>query len=275
MPAGPTPNSILKRNVSPSRASLSWPSLTRLVATVILTLICLSFCHQARSEVVNHVGVLDQLDNRLAETRDKGKHWFLAEYDFDDRGFNVLHFMGHSPLPLGFSLWGFIDIEGEDFLGEDREDLSRYFLELDLKREIWNGVGVVAEINDLQGPDNAIGRFGVFWKPDTSWLSPTEGPIAGQFRFAIKYFPVETDMQGGQFSFNWNKNFDNIFDGRFSAGGFFDLNYGIGDARDIRIVTEHQVRFRIAEGLHAITEFRVNEFLADDFGIAPGIQYRF
>ena len=82
--------------------------------------------------------------------------WSLLEYDFDDRGFNVLHFQGSTDLPRGFSIWGFIDLEGDPTIGSNREDLSRFFLEIDLKKELWQTGGLVVEYNDLQGDDNAI-----------------------------------------------------------------------------------------------------------------------
>lgn len=218
---------------------------------------------------------VEHLDRMWLDSRGKSPQWFLAEYDFDNRGYNVLHFMGFSPLPHGFSIWGFIDIEGADLQGSDRAELSRYFLEIDLKKQVWKNAGLVAELNDLQGVGNEIGRVGAYWQPDTSWLSIEQGPLAGPFKLGFKCFPVETDGQGGQLSFNWNKRFDNVLGGRLSAGGFFDWNYGIGPRNEIRIVTEHQIRWRLMGGLHLITEFRQNDFLADNFGIAPGIQYRF
>ena len=246
----------------------------KLFVTSIILLSC--WPDAARSgEPLAPTRFLDSWEEVLKDSRTTGGRWARAEYDFDDRGFNVLHFMGHSPLPYGMSLWGFVDFEGADTLGANREDTARYFLELDLKKKLWDSGGILAEVNDLHGDDNAIGRFGVFWKPDTTWLLLEDSLLAGKFDFAIKYFPVETDYQGGQFSFNWNKQFDEFMSGRVSAGGFFDLNYNIGPTGKNILVTEHQIRFRVAEGLHLITEFRVNEFLRDDFGIAPGIQYRF
>ena len=218
------------------------------------------------------LGPVDCLDKMFQSTRDIGGRWFLAEYDFDSRGFNVLHMMGHSPLPLGFSVWGFIDLEGAEGNTADREDISRHFLEIDLKRKLWRNLGVIAELNDLQGEDNEIGRLGFFWQPDTSRFSPKAGILAGKFRLGFKCFPLQTLSETSQWSFNWNKQFDSILDSRFSAGGFFDLNHS--PSRDV-IVTEHQLRLRVAEGAHLITEFRLNEFLIDDFGIAPGVQYRF
>lgn len=232
--------------------------------------LCSSANPRAKPDLENR---LEQLDRRFEESRDTAGRWFLAEYDFDNRGYNVLHFQGAAPLPLGFSLWGFIDLEGAEGTDTQREDISRHFLELDLKRKVWRNVGAIAELNDLEGQDNEIGRFGVFWAPDTSKLFRSSGWTAGKFRLGFKFFPVQTISNSGQWSFNWNKQFDEILGGRFSTGGFFDLNYKTSG--NATIVTEHQVRFRVAEGLHLITEFRVNEFLNDDFGIAPGIQYRF
>ncbi|MEM7474923.1 MAG: hypothetical protein AAF483_08020 [Planctomycetota bacterium] len=217
---------------------------------------------------------LQRLDDHFSSTRPEGGRWFLAEYDFDNRGYNVLHFMGNSPLPLGFSLWGFVDLEGAEGTTAEREDISRHFLELDIKRRLWRNTGIIAELNDLQGADNEIGRLGAFWTPETDALSPSSGLWAGQFRLGLKFFPIQTISRTGQWSFNWNKQFASIAAGRVSAGGFFDLNYDTSSS-NVTIVTEHQIRLRVAEGLHLITEFRLNEYLIDEFGIAPGVQYRF
>lgn len=248
-------------------------------ATVIL---CVDLCYARSPESTgdsrdtDSAGHLRSSDERAANTRAAGKRWFRAEYDFDDRGFNVLHFMGNSPLPYGFNIWGFIDIEGDDRIGAEREDLSRFFLEIDVKKPIWKNFGIIGELNDLQGVGNEIGRLGVFYQPKWQLLSPQDGRFAGKGILGFKLFPIETDGHGWQASFHWNKQFDNLWGGRLSTGGFFDLNFDAGRNNDQAIiVTEHQIRLRMIEGLHLITEFRVNEFLQNDFGIAPGIQYRF
>ncbi len=180
-----------------------------------------------------------------------------------------------SPLPYGFDIWGFIDIEGADLAGANREDLSRCFLEIDIKKKLWKNGGIIGEYNDLLGSGNSIGRLGFFHKPNLEFLSPDCGRLAGKGFVAFKVFPYESDGRGGQASLAWNKKFDNVFDGRLSAGGFVDANFNAGATGRTVVVTEHQVRMRLFEGLHLITEFRPNEFLADDFGIAPGLQYRF
>ncbi len=220
--------------------------------------------------------LIDQIDQTSKETRAKDSRWFRAEYDFDSRGFNVIHFMGNSPLPYGFDLWGFIDIEGADLINANREDFTRYFLEIDIKKKLWKNGGIIGEYNDLQGGGNSIGRLGFFHKPDFEFLSSDCGRLAGKGFVVFKVFPYETDGHGGQASFAWNRSFDNILDGRLSVGGFLDVNFNAGaTSNQTVVVTEHQIRLRLFEGLHLITEFRLNEFLQDDFGVAPGIQYRF
>lgn len=227
------------------------------------------------AEYSKKFSLLDRLEALAKETRKPTGRWFLAEYDFDNRGYNVMHFMGHSPLPFGMSVWGFIDLEGLDQLGANREDIATYFLEIDVKKPLFKSGGLIAEVNDLQGDGNTIGRFGVFLNPSFFKWESQQGIFAGKGRVGFKIFPFETDGRGCQVSMNWNRSFSNILDGRLSAGGFIDLNTKIGPNNDLVAVTEHQIRYRLFEGLHVITEFRVNEFLQDDFGIAPGLQYRF
>lgn len=219
---------------------------------------------------------IERLDARSKATRGKGSRWFRTEYSFDNRGFNVLHVMGNSPLPFGCEIWGFIDVEGADVIGADRDDLARYFLEIDLKKKLWGQGGVIAEYNELTGRDNSIGRLGFFHQPNLDFMSLDKGRFAGKGFLIFKVFVYESDGHGSQFSFSWNRTFDNILDGRFSVGGFVDVNFNAGPGADQTVLlSDHQIRIRLFEGLHLITEFRLNEFLQDDFGIAPGVQYRF
>ena len=150
------------------------------------------------------------------------------------------------------------------------------FLEIDIKKKVYDRAGLIGEINDLQGDGNAIGRFGFYWNPSLDNSLNQNGRLSGAGRIGFKVFPIETDRRGWQASMNWNKKFEKILDGKFSAGGFVDLNFDAGPSQsDLVVVSEHQVRYRLVEGLHLIAEFRLNEFLSDDFGIAPGLQYRY
>ena len=211
-------------------------------------------------------------DDIAEETKTFGPNFFLGEYQFDSRGFNTIHFMGSAALPYGFNLWGFVDLEGLDDSNARREDIRRVFIELDLKRKIGENWGIIAELNDSHGTNNALGRLGIFVKPSWQWLKDND-----MFLF-FKIFGYETDGHGGQASFAWNKKFPCILDGRFSAGGFFDANFntGAGNAQT-KIVSDTQIRYRLIDGLHLLMEFRYNQFLGsqNDFGIGSGIQYRF
>lgn len=230
------------------------------------------FC-DFRDEDAGKHALLDALDALGKETRGEGSRWARIEYQLDSRGFNVVHAMGSSPLPLGFHLWGFIDIEGTDSTNADREDLARYFLEIDLRKQLISGGGLIAEVNDLHGDGNALGRLGFYYQPKAKWLQQTDGLLAGKGFLFFKIFPYGSNDAGAQASVAYNKNFDNFLDGRYSMGGFFDMNFDAG-GREV-IVSEHQVRFRVMEGFHLMVEFRLNQFINDDFGIAPSIQYRF
>ena len=212
--------------------------------------------------------IWDVLDANAKESKTFGPRFARFEYALDDRGFNVLHFMGGSELPHGLNIWGFIDIEGTDASGTNREDLSRFFLEIDIKKKLLREFGVIGEVNDLGGDGNTVSRLGFFYLPQRQLLKDWE------LFFFIKYFPYESDGRGSQFSFSWNKKLSGVLDGRLSAGGFFDLNFkGVGD--DEIIVQEQQIRFRLWDNLHLMTEFRQNDFLSEEFGVATGLQYRF
>ena len=229
-------------------------------------------CRESCSKSPAAVQWCRSLDARAKETKTFGPNFSRIEYQLDTRGFNTLHYMASSALPYGFNMWGFVDFEGLDAAGANREDISRLFLEIDLKRKIGENWGGVAELNDLQGDDNVIGRLGLFYVPPWKWIQDGHG-----FLF-FKTFPYQTNSAGSQYSVAWNKNFPNVFDGRLSAGGFCDLNVNQGASfDDVIVVTEHQLRARIVGGLHLITEVRLNQFLPADreFGIGFGVQYRF
>ncbi len=205
---------------------------------------------------------------------DKSTGWFTSEYQFDTRGFNTINFAGASDLPLGFTIWGFTDIETADEHGSrsSRKDAEEFFLEIDLSRELYKGFGVVAEYNDSEGPGNNIGRFGFNYKPGWEWLKDKD------LNLYFKVFPWDTTSHGGQASFSWNKKFPGVLDGRFSMGGFFDTNYDSGPTDDeINIVSDTQFRYRLINHIEALVEFRFNEFLPanQEHGFGIGLKYSF
>lgn len=214
----------------------------------------------------------EAFDAAARDSKTFGKNFARLEYQLETRGFDVIHFMGGSALPFGFNIWGFIDLEGLDSPGANREDISRFFLEIDIKRKLGKEWGLIGEFNDLQGDGNAIARLGFFYLPQSPFIKNHDA-----FLF-FKVFPYESDGRGIQVSFAWNKNFPRIWDGRFSAGGFCDFNFKSGATGERTvIVTEHQLRVRVVEQLYVIAEARLNEFLGDDrdYGTGFGVQYRF
>lgn len=198
--------------------------------------------------------------------------WLTAEYQFDTRGFNTINFTGGAKLPYEWSLWGFIDIETADSHEGSRTDAEEFFMEIDLKRELYKGFGVVLEYNDGQGRDDNIGRFGLNYIARWDWLKEMD------LSLAFKAFPLETDGHGGQLSFCWDKKFPEFLEGRFSVGGFFDVNLNSGpNDNKTNIVSDTQFRYKLTDNLEALVEFRFNGYLVasqeDGFGI--GVKYRF
>ncbi len=211
--------------------------------------------------------ILNVLDQHAEETKTFGPQFLWAEYQFDTRGFNTVNFMGATPLPYEFWMWGFIDLEGLDAPGGNRADTAHYFFELDISRKVIGDTGVIAEWNDKEGDGNAIGRAGFFYTPSHEFFKERK------FFLTFKTF-LYNSVDGWQGSFAWNKEYADWLDGRVSTGGFFDVNLMHG--RTV-IVSDTQVRYRLVDGFHVLVEFRYNGFrpTGKDFGTGIGAQYRF
>ncbi len=183
---------------------------------------------------------LANVENISSQKQRKG--WLTAEYQFDTRGFNTINFTGGAKLPYEWNLWGFIDIETADSSHGSRTDAEEFFMEMDLKRELYKGFGLVLEYNDGQRRHDSIGRLGVNYIARWDWLKEID------LSLAFKAFPIETDGHGGQVSFCWDKKFPSILDGRFSMGGFFDLNLNSGtNDNKTNIVSETQFRYKLTD----------------------------
>lgn len=203
---------------------------------------------------------------------DDAKAWMTTEYQFDTRGFHTINFTGASRLPIGFSLWGFVDFETADAPGNTDSDLNEFFMELDLKRELWKGFGAVAEYNDAQGRSDNVGRFGLYYAAPWAWLKQLD------LTLFTKWFPLGTEPSRRQGSFAWNWAPRYILDGRFSTGGFWDLNFDEKEGRyRPQIVSDVQLRYRLIGNLNALLEYRYSEFFEKDkaAGWGLGFQYRF
>ena len=200
------------------------------------------------------------------------KPWTKLEYQCDTRGFNTLNVEGASPLPEGFEFWGFIDVNSPDAPNSSRTDLKEFFLEADLKHPVWQGLGGIAEYNDGNGSGDSKARFGLYYQPDWAWLKKQD------LWLFTKWFPIGTEPAARQGSFAWNWAPKNILWGRFSTGGFYDINFDEkeGHTRP-QVVTEVQLRYRIVKNTHLFREAKYNQFLEKDkeTGLGAGLQYYF
>jgi hypothetical protein len=131
-----------------------------------------------------------------SEQRSSVKTAGKLTYYRDSRNYGTANIMtSASGLPLGLQFWGFTDIHGNQ--GGEGAEFARFFMEYRLSRPLpkkfvgIKGLGVQAEYNDFNGAGNSVSRFGVTFRHrtygDRGWL---------QWR----YFPVETDGDGGQAS---------------------------------------------------------------------------
>lgn len=197
-------------------------------------------------------------------------------YYFDSREFNTLNIVTSiKGFPLGFNIFGFIDLHGDENKPSERFDITRYFIEYRLRRTLdpdWvfgiEGIGVEAEYNDLNGPDNSLVRFGVNYKHKfklfngrTHWL---------QWRF----LPGGTERAGKQLSL---VNFISISP-RFFISGFSDYNI-FNNSRN-KWVSEQQLNFILNKTIDIVLEGRYNGFedenpKLDGYGIAGGIKIKF
>ena len=95
-----------------------------------------------------------------------------ATYYLDTREYNTANLLSSTTgLPLGLTVWGFIDLHSNQSDGSERFDLTRYFMEYRLQRAvdkdwIWGvgGFGLEAEYNESAGPGNEVVRVGLTYQ---------------------------------------------------------------------------------------------------------------
>jgi len=204
------------------------------------------------------------------------KPWLTLEYQIDTRNFNTLNFTGKAPLLFGFYLSGFTDIESPKQNAHRRFDFSTSFLELDLLRHVWQGLGIIAELNSFSGtPKNDKERLGIYYVPNFSFLKKI------YLNLFFKAFPYETDSgRGQQLSWSYGLRMPYILGDRISFSGFMDFNLGSGTKNnETNVVTDHQFRFRLFSGLRLLIEYRHSDFLSaikdTNNGVGFGLQFKF
>ena len=192
-------------------------------------------------------------------------------YYRDARNYGTMNIVTSAAgLPLGLQFWGFTDVHGNQG-GEGADEFTRYFMEYRLSRPLpkqyvgIQGLGFQAEYNDFQGAGNSVARFGVTFRHrtygDRGWL---------QWR----YFPIETDGDGGQASLIYFFPLSK----RASIGGFADWNWT--RARKGRCVLEPQLTYKLTDRLAVALELRHNDFerinpRTEGSGVALGLEASF
>lgn len=201
-------------------------------------------------------------------------YYFFSEYQFDSRGFNVIHFRGSSDLPLGLTTWGFIDFEGLARGRSGRADEAGFFIEWDLRRKVWRDLGFELEYTDSTGTGNDILRFAL------TYPLPL-GRIDKNLSVTAKLFFLETDGKGGQVGVSWQKRFPSLwgrkFFSRISMGGFFDINLSAGANSSTFIVSDSELAFHLMKKISFTAEYRYNEFRrpGERGGLALGVRYNY
>ncbi len=194
-------------------------------------------------------------------------------YYYDTREYSTLTiFTAAQGLPLGFAVWGFTDLHGDQHNESGPADFTRYFMEYRLSRDLdprWvlgvQGLGLMAEFNDFNGRDNNLVRFGPYYSMGL--------PVPGgrHARLQCRVFPYETDGAGWQISFSYLLPFTD----KLSLTGFADINF-VENGTD-QWVVEPQLNYTLDEHFALLLEFRYNGFEdsnddLDGFGVAGGMQ---
>ena len=177
-------------------------------------------------------------------------------YYLDTRDYNTLNILGSSQgLPLGFSVWGFIDVHSNQKVSGERFDLSRYFMEYRLNRAFdpkWfhgaRGLGFQAEYNDFNGSRNAVARLGLTYKHGLERIKNYKGWL----RWRVH--PYETDGTGWQASVIYSLPITE----RIGISGFADLNINNGQTN--RWIVEPQINIKLNHRFSAVIEYRFNGF---------------
>jgi len=212
----------------------------------------------------------EKIDRVFKDTQTYGSPFATLEYQFDTRGFNLINLTGGAPLPGGVNLFGFVDIYAPNDADSSRADTAQFFYEITARKKLVGDWGAFAEVNDAVGEGNSLIRAGAFYNPGTEFMK------RNNLMFLVKFGFLETDGEGWQIGSAWNKKFSNFWGGRFSMGGFLDINFDSGADKETHIVSDTQLRLRLADKLSLLAEFRYNEFLSDEeFGTGIGLQYRF
>jgi len=195
---------------------------------------------------------------------------------YDSREFGTLNILTSAKgLPMDLFFWGFTDFHGDHQSDSGPTDFTRYFMEYRLLKGLdpeWtmgiDGLGLIAEYNDMNGPDNNLVRFGLYHKLGYSLPWEKNG------WWQTRVYPYETDGEGWQISTSYFVPFTS----ELSLGGFADINF-IENGKD-RWVIEPQLTYKMTNHLSLALEYRYNGYedanpAVKGSGVALGLEVSF
>ena len=188
---------------------------------------------------------------------------FLLEFQWDTRGFPLVHLDFLHVKPGRFSTNGFIDWQGRPGMtGADHLSLRRHVGEVHHARWFARRFAIDAELNDgSKRPVRA--RLGVRWYPPIS-LGPRS-------RLFVRLSPLQTGGKGGQVSAVGG----GVLTSRLSWSFWADLNTTRSVGGDSQLISEVKLRYRRRDGSSLTLEFRQNAFLpsGQQTGLALGVEF--
>jgi hypothetical protein len=223
---------------------------------------------------VSSVKASSELKSVTPDKRPQKTSLLNLTYYFDSREFNTLNILTSGLLPLDFKIFGFVDIHSDHNEHKKRYDLTRFFMEYRLQRQInpeWifglENIGIDIEYNDFAGIDNKVLRTGITYKHAFPFRQ------ANKSWFSWRYFPYESDGSGSQASLIFFLDItQHIF-----ISGFVDLN--LNNDGPNRWVSEPQLNYKINESFDIAIEYRYNDYEIanpelDGSGFAIGLKIK-
>lgn len=203
---------------------------------------------------------------------------FNAYYDTRDFSVVTINLLGNLPARFQyFSLTNF----SNPVSTSTNLDLEAYYTEHHLRwflpKEL--PIALTTQWVSVSGTNNEIARFGFLWQvSNTVWLKDFFEKI--HMFYFINFHPLQIDSvpgTGWEIEHVYNIDiFPSVFGNRVYLGGFadHDMNYGAGSNQN-QWVTEHQLGVRLIDWLHAVVEFKRNEYFATDrTGLGLGLEYK-
>lgn len=184
-------------------------------------------------------------------------------------------------LPGRFSYFSLTNLYGEERSGYLPGSI-RYYTEQNIRWKITDDspLDLTFQTTLRTGADNTRHSLGVRWRlQDTNALKEFMKSI--NLSYSINWHAVQIDHEDGyvwQIEHVWMMKFPAISE-RLYLSGFMDQTFNQDlppGLPNVPIIGETQLGFQITGGLHAIVEYRLNQYRRQDVNnLAVGLQYKF